>query len=120
MNKLEAEEARAFAAEWISAWNARDVERVLAHYSEDVEFCSPLVATYAGEPSGKLRGKGALRAYWNKALGLLPSLHFELVDVLAGADALAIYYRGHRGTVVEFFVLDDNVQVVSSTACYGI
>ena len=31
------------AQEYISAWNAHDLERILAHYADDVEVASPLV-----------------------------------------------------------------------------
>jgi len=34
-------EPGAFAKRWISAWNARDIEAVLADYSEDAVFTSP-------------------------------------------------------------------------------
>lgn len=29
-----------FAQEWGSAWNRRDLDELLSHYSEDVGFCS--------------------------------------------------------------------------------
>ena len=30
-----------FAAEWIAAWNSHDLERILAHYTDDFEmFCA--------------------------------------------------------------------------------
>ncbi|HLL21620.1 MAG TPA: nuclear transport factor 2 family protein [Kofleriaceae bacterium] len=111
--------AHAFASEWIAAWNAHDIERILGHYTEDVTFSSPLVVSIAGEPSGTLHGKAALRAYWTKGLAMLPDLHFELQDVLAGVDALTLYYRGHRGNVAETFQLDTSGHVRSSSACYG-
>ena len=28
----------AFAAEWIAAWNAHDLDRILAHYAEGIVF----------------------------------------------------------------------------------
>jgi len=31
---------KALASEWIAAWNARDLERVLAHYTNDAEMTS--------------------------------------------------------------------------------
>jgi ketosteroid isomerase-like protein len=37
------EEAQACAEQWAAAWNARDVERVLAHFDDDVTFTSPIV-----------------------------------------------------------------------------
>jgi ketosteroid isomerase-like protein len=46
-----------FAQDWIDAWNARDVERVLAHYTDDFEMSSPVIIRVTGEASGTLRGK---------------------------------------------------------------
>jgi len=55
--------AHRFAAEWIAAWNAHDLDRILAHYTEDIEMSSPIIRILADEPSGTLKGKPALRAY---------------------------------------------------------
>ena len=118
MPVIESATARAFAVDWIDAWNARDLERVLAHYVEDVEFRSPFVISIAGEESGVLKGKTRLRAYWKTALTMLPALRFELLDVLTGVDSLTIHYRGHRGRVTETFLVDDARRVVAATACY--
>ena len=48
-------QGNAFFTEWIAAWNARDLERVLAHYHEDFEMTSPVIVQIAGEPSGTNR-----------------------------------------------------------------
>jgi ketosteroid isomerase-like protein len=100
--------AEHFAAAWINAWNAHDLEAVLSHYSDDFEMSSPLIAVIAQEPSGTLRGKAAVRAYWSKALQMLPDLRFELVDTLLGADSITLYYKGARGMAAEVFVFDSN------------
>ena len=97
MQHLTNSTARAFALEWVAAWNAHDIERVLSHYAEDVAFHSPFIAIFADEASGHLLGKAALRTYWAAALEKLPDLRFELLDVLLGAGSLTVYYRGHRG-----------------------
>ena len=57
-----------FAREWLTAWNAHDLERILAHYSEDVELTSPFVAKLTGRSEGVLRGKAALRDYFARGL----------------------------------------------------
>jgi hypothetical protein len=98
--------AASFAAEWIAAWNDRDLPRVLSHYSEGFEMSSPLIIEIAGEPSGCLRGKEKVRAYWQAALGKNPGLHFELLNVFTGANSLALHYRrnsGKRAVEVLFF-----------------
>jgi hypothetical protein len=49
--------AERFAEEWIVAWNAHDLSRVLSHYQDDFEMASPLIVEIAGEPTGVLHGK---------------------------------------------------------------
>lgn len=110
--------ARAFAEGWIDAWNAHDLNAVLAHYSDDFEFSSPLVIQIAGEPTGTLKGKAAVQAYWRAALACVPTLRFDLVDALAGVDCLTILYRGHRGLAAELFELDANGRAVRGRALY--
>lgn len=111
--------AQAFADEWIAAWNARDLDRILSHYRDDFEFRSPLIAALVAEPSGRLQGKAAIRAYWSQALARVPTLHFERVDLLLGAGCLTLYYRGHRGLVAETFFFDEEGKVRQSCACYS-
>lgn len=110
---------RQFAEHWVDAWNRRDLDAVLAHFHDDFEFSSPFIRQFAGEPSGKLVGKHAVRAYWQTALSQLPDLHFELVDVLVGVDCLSILYRGHRGLSAELFQFDGDGQVMRGQALYG-
>jgi ketosteroid isomerase-like protein len=111
-------QAPEFARAWIDAWNAHDIDRVLSHYAEDFEMTSPFIAQMVGEKSCRLRGKPAVRAYWAKALQLIPDLRFALVEVLTGVDSLVIRYRGHRGPAAEVFRFGPNGQVVAASAHY--
>jgi ketosteroid isomerase-like protein len=117
---VDREFAARFAAEWIDAWNSRELERVLTHYEDDFEMTSPIIPILVGEASGTLRGKTAVRAYWAKALEKTPDLHFELVNVLAGVDSVTIYYRGHRGLAAEVLHLNENGKVRSAFAHYAV
>ncbi len=65
---LTREFADRFAHEWIEAWNSHDLGRVLSHYHDDFIMSSPRIAAVVGEPSGVLRGKNAIGAYWKRAL----------------------------------------------------
>ena len=116
MNEVE---AKAFAEEWIAAWNAHDLDRILSHYTDDFEMSSPYIVEVAGEPSGTLKGKPAVGAYWSKALARFPDLRFELIDVLAGADSVAINYHGRgRRRVCEVFFFDAAGKVRKAAAHY--
>ena len=61
-----------FAADWIDSWNSHDLGRILSHYTDDFEMTSPVIIQVAGEPSGTLKGKKDVGAYWAKALQLSP------------------------------------------------
>ena len=111
--------ASEFARDWIEAWNSHDLDRVLEHYDEDFEMSSPFIAAFAGEASGRLRGKPAIRRYWATALERVPDLRFELVEVLSGVHSLVIRYRGHKGPVAEVFRFGSSGKVVSASAHYG-
>src|SRR4051812_17202333 len=104
---LTEERANHFVAEWIDAWNSRDLERVLRHWRDDCVFASPLVSKITGDISGTVRGKAALRAYWERGLASNPDLHFELLHVHIGHHSVVIGYRNHRGqTCAEMVELD--------------
>jgi len=107
-----------FAAEWIEAWNERDLERVLSHYTDDFEMSSPVIVKIADEPAGTLKGKPAVRSYWAKALELIPHLHFELLATLIGVNSIALYYHGHRGAAAEVFHFNQDGKVTRAYAHY--
>jgi ketosteroid isomerase-like protein len=119
MTSLSPQRAREFAEGWIAAWNAHDLDAVLAHFRDDFEFSSPLISQFAKEASGRLKGKDAVRAYWRVGLVRLPTLHFELVDVLVGVDTLLILYRGHRGLSAEVFEFDAGGLAARGRALYA-
>jgi len=61
----------ALGRQWVEAWNSRDLERVLSLYAEDTEMTSDRIPAMGFDPSGAVRGKADLRAYWSKALTLM-------------------------------------------------
>jgi ketosteroid isomerase-like protein len=118
---LDREFARAFAAEWVAAWNSGDLERIFAHYTDDFEMRSPLIAERGFSPTGVLRGKDAIRPYWGGGIaGAKPPLRFELIDAYAGVDTVAIHYRSvGRKIVVEVIEFDERRRAVRCCGCYG-
>lgn len=96
-----------FADDWLRAWNCHDVEAVLAHFSDDVVFSSPVAARVLPETGGVVRGKPALRDYWVTALGMLPDLHFDVIGVYQGESLLVINYRNERGGLVNEVLMFD-------------
>jgi ketosteroid isomerase-like protein len=113
--------AEAFARDWIAAWNAHDLERILSHYADDFEMRSPLIVERMGVPEGLLKGKEAIRPYWQAGLAAKPPLKFELREVMVGVGAIAIVYRNvTRGAdVVERIEFNEQGLGVRAEALYG-
>lgn len=87
------EEAHLFAAEWLDAWNRHDLDSIMHHYAEDIEFISPFAVKLLGVADGKVTGKQALRDYFAKGLAAYPDLAFHPHKVLAGVASVTIYYE---------------------------
>jgi ketosteroid isomerase-like protein len=86
-----------FAREWEAAWNAHDLDRIMAHYTDDIVFRSRKAVEHMG--TGEMHGQTQLRAYWAAALKKQPDLRFEVQSVLGGYDMAVIVYRNNRGVL---------------------
>ena len=118
------EEARVFAEDWAAAWNELDVERVLAHFDENISFTSPTALAVVGV--GTVRGTQALREYWNKAVARVGSLRFMVDRVLWDANSreLAIIYvsetGGRKKRISENLTFGPDGLVVSAEVFHGV
>jgi ketosteroid isomerase-like protein len=116
---LTAQDAARFADEWFAAWNDHDLEAILGHYADDVEFVSPFVAILNDDPTGVVRGTDGLRAYFARAFERFPDLRFEPLDVLVGVDSVTLSYISVGGRrAAEVMTLGPDGRVVRVLAHY--
>ncbi|KAL3905377.1 MAG: hypothetical protein SGILL_009702, partial [Bacillariaceae sp.] len=87
------EDAKDFANTWFGAWEKRDLNEIVAPFTDDVEFHSPLVEKITGDPSGVVHDNATLRQYFQAALSAYPKIDKEIYDVLVGAESIAVYYK---------------------------
>ena len=114
------EEAWQLANEWVAAWNAHDLDLIMAHYEDEVELTSPVAARLLGKPDGKVVGKANLRAYFQRGLEAFPELQFRLEDVLWGLNSVVLYYANQKGTrTAEFMELSAAGKVARVVANYN-
>jgi hypothetical protein len=117
---LTKDEAWALAEEWVAAWNAHDLDRIMEHYDDGVELISPAAAKLLGAKGGKVKGKKELRAYFLRGLEAYPELFFHLKDVLYGLDSLVLYYSNQKGIyTAEFMSLSKTGKVARIVAHYS-
>jgi ketosteroid isomerase-like protein len=114
------ENGRHFAEEWTAAWNAHDLDRVLAHYSDDFEMTSPFIVKVMDEPSGTLKGKEKVGTYWKRALERMADLHFEVLDVFVGVNSVVVHYKAVLGLLAcEVFLFNAEGKVYKGLAHYN-
>ena len=94
------EEAKRFSESWVAAWNSHDLEAILAHFSDDVVFTSPVAAQLLEGCDGIVNGKSALRDYWDQGLAKNTDLHFDVEALYVGINTIVINYRNQRGNLV--------------------
>ena len=114
------DEAWKLANHWAEAWNSHDIDAIMAHYDDAVELTSPVAAQLLGAPDGKVAGKAAVRAYFERGLAAYPELHFDLQDVLWGLNSLVLYYSNQKGTkTAELMELSASGKVARVVAHYS-
>jgi ketosteroid isomerase-like protein len=117
---LDAQTAAQFADEWYTAWNAHDLDAILSHYADDIEFTSPFVVALNDDPTGTLHGKDALRAYFTRAFERFPDLRFEPIATMVGVDSVTLHYVSVEDRLTaEVMTLGSDNHVVRVLAHYG-
>lgn len=80
------------ALAWINAFNNHSLDDLLALYAEDAVHYSPKLKLRQPESGGWISGKEALRAWWADAFERLPSLQYQLVNLLSDDKQAVLEY----------------------------
>lgn len=117
-------DAKAFADRWYAAWNAHDLDAIMACYEPTIEHSSPFIKRYnAGMPDENdtaLRGIDAVRDYFRRALERNPTLRFDPMHVTTGLESVLLVYRRMSGDLAgEVFFLSSRGLIQRSVSHYG-
>ena len=85
------------ATQWFATFNAQDLEALLALYHDQAEHYSPKLKVRMPETNGMVRGKEALRKWWRDSFDRLPTLHYEVGEVLVIENGLIVRSRVYHG-----------------------
>jgi ketosteroid isomerase-like protein len=83
------------ARAWLEAFNAHDVDALVALYADDATHTSPKIRALHPDSGGKLRGKAALAGWWRDANARLPGLRYEATAIVADGERAIIEYLRH-------------------------
>lgn len=114
------ESAREFAQRWYAAWNARDIDAIMACYEPAIEHSSPFIKRYNGTDDRWIRGAAAVREYFARALDRNPTLAFHPLHTAVGLESVLLVYRRMTGDLAaEVFTLSARGLIVRSVSHYG-
>ena len=111
--------ARDFAQSWYAAWNAHNLDAMMAHYSAAIEHSSPFIKRYNGTDDPSLKEIEEVRDYFARALVRNPTLRFDPLYVTVGLESVILVYKRMTGDLAaEVFVFDEAGKVVRSISHY--
>lgn len=117
---METQRANHFAAAWIEAWNKHDINEILSHYADDVQFYSPFIKLLNFNESGVITNKTDLKKYFEIGLNAYPELHFQFHQCFTGINTLVIYYTSVNGRLAaEVFELNEEGKAVKVFCNYS-
>lgn len=80
------------AEQWFAAFNAHDLEALLALYHEKAQHYSPKLKLRRPETNGLVTGKDGLRDWWRDAFERLPTLRYEVLKLMADDEQVFMEY----------------------------
>jgi len=80
------------ATKWFEAFNEHALEKLLALYHNEAAHYSPKLKIRQPETNGLVRGKDALRAWWQDAFNRLPTLLYKPTTLTANNERVFMEY----------------------------
>lgn len=110
---------RSHADAWLAAWNAHDLDAIMACYADDVDFAASTVVQRWARDDGRLRGQAELRRHFGLGLELAPELAFTEESLLDSPGGYALLYRRENGNrVLDVVELDPDGKAARVRAFY--
>jgi len=89
---MNSEQNKTIAKQWFAAFNEHNLEKLLALYDDNAEHYSPKLKIRQPETKGLIKGKVALRAWWQDSFERLPDLHYEVKKLTADEEQVFMEY----------------------------
>lgn len=89
------EQNKNIAHKWFAAFNAHDLEDLLSLYDDNAEHYSPKLKVRQPGTQGLIKGKAALRDWWQDAFDRLPTLKYDVKKLTADDGQVFMEYTRH-------------------------
>ena len=84
--------ATELARKWMSCFETKDADALVALYAEGARHTSPRLRMLRPESGGSLSGRAELRKWWSDAFHRLPGLRYVERTITAGDGRVVIEY----------------------------
>ena len=85
-------ENQLIAKKWLQAFNEHNLEDLLVLYDEHAEHFSPKLMIRKPETNGLIKGKAAMRNWWQDAFERLPQLSYQEKTITANKERVFMEY----------------------------
>ncbi len=120
---MSAEQNKKIAIKWFEAFNEHDLEKLLSLYNDTAQHYSPKLKIRQPETNGLIKGKAALRAWWQDAFERLPSLSYEVIKLTADDEQVFMEYtrrvNGEEDLSVGEVLEIENDLIIASRVYHG-
>ena len=108
---------------WLRAFNAHDVDALVALYAESATYTSPKIRALHPESGGKLVGRSALHGWWTGSNARIPGLRYEATAFTADEHRVVVEYVRYADgqapmPVAEVFEVEHG-KIVASRVYHG-
>jgi len=80
------------ATKWFQVFNDHNLEQLLALYHNEAEHYSPKLKVRQPDTNGLVKGKAALRAWWQDSFDRLPTLSYRPTTFTANGQRVFMEY----------------------------
>lgn len=106
------------AEKWFEAFNIQSIEHLLSLYADDAEHFSPRLQKNHPETNGVIKGKAAMRDWWQSSFDKMPSLNYECLNLKVENNIIFMKYSrsvdGEKDIIVnEMLQIKDNKIIFS-------
>ena len=108
-----------FTRDWIDSWNCHDIDKIMSHYDDSIDFTSPFIIELNNDPNGRITNKKDLKDYFNRALNKFKDLHFELINTFMSVNSIIIHYKSINNMIAaEYFQFNHHGKIQEVKAHY--
>lgn len=111
------------AKRWFDAFNEHNLEKLLALYDDHAQHYSPKLKARRPETNGLVKGKAALRTWWQDAFDRLPTLRYTCTSLTADKDRVFMEYirrvDGEQDMLVAEVLETKDGAIVASRVYHG-